>query len=172
VTGEPFDRRPRWRREVLRTARLSGATKSVMWVLYDRMRADGKVSVSRRTVADEMGWRHKRRVSEHLRAARNAGFLVTVTEGSYGRTATWQAVFPGDVRVRKTSTLTESENPHPYDPSKGASPQHPITKANPGPVPQIDMALAGRRQPKQTCHVSHGSWSIREPWDYTRRAAS
>jgi hypothetical protein len=28
-------------------------------------------------------------------------------------------------------------------------------------------------QPKQTCHVSHGSWSIREPWDYyTLLAAS
>jgi hypothetical protein len=157
MAGGWYDRRPQWRREVLRTARLTHSTKLVLLVLHEHMRPDGKVSVSRRTVADALGWRHIRRVSEHLTSARDAGFLVTVIEGSYGRTAVWQGVFPGDVRVRETSTLTDVANPHPYDPSKGADCPHPITKADPGPQPQADMALMSKPSPAAASRLSNHS---------------
>jgi hypothetical protein len=163
VSGNGYDRRERWLREVLRSVRLHPQTKLALVVLYKHMRDDGKVSVSRETVARELGLGHVRRVSERLTAARDAGFLVTVVEGSYGRTATWQAVFPDDVRVRGTSTLTDAENPHPYNPVKGAGYQHPITKANPDPVVQEEDSpnrsfITARSQPPQT-----------EPMAVTRR---
>jgi hypothetical protein len=137
MSGGADDRRERWLREVLRTGRLGCQTKLVLVVLYKHMRANLRVSVSRSTIAGELGWGdHLRRVSGHLAAARSTGFLVTVIEGSYGRTATWQGVIPerttdqenravdesvtlpgmrtltddlaDRLRVRKTSTLTDA----------------------------------------------------------------
>ena len=131
MTGERYDRREQWLSAVLHSSRLHSQTKNVMVVLYRHMRADGKVSMSRRTIADKLDWRHVQRVSQHLTAAHEEGFLVTVIAGAYGRTATWQAVFSGDVTVRKTRTVMEYEKPDGYDPSNRPVFQDTITKANP-----------------------------------------
>jgi hypothetical protein len=125
------DRREQWLREVLRSPRLHPQTKVVLVVMYRHMRTDCKVSVSRRTIADQLGWRHIQRVSERITAAHDAGFLVTVIEGSYGRTATWQGVFPDRITVRPTRTVRESKNPDGYDPSNRPGFPDTITKADP-----------------------------------------
>jgi hypothetical protein len=100
-------------------------------VLHEHMRADGKVSVSRKTVADALGWRHVQRVSERITEAHDAGFLITVIKGSYGRAAVWQAVFPDPVSVRATRTVSESSFPDGYDPRNRPGFPDTITKANP-----------------------------------------
>ena len=144
MTGERYDRREQWLSAVLHSSRLHSQTKNVMVVLYRHMRADGKVSMSRRTIADKLDWRHVQRVSQHLTAAHEAGFLVTVVAGAYGRTATWQAVFPGDITVRKTRTVTEYEKPDGYDPSTVRFFRTPLLKRTP---------LTWRRPPR---------WQLRE----------
>jgi hypothetical protein len=131
MSGNRYDRRPQWRREVLRSARLHPTTKLVLLVLHDHMRPDGKVSVSRRTVADKLGWRHTQRVSERITHAHEAGFLVTVIEGSYGRTATWQGVLPGDVTVCTTRTVSAPGFPDGYDPSNRPVSRTPLLKRTP-----------------------------------------
>jgi hypothetical protein len=160
MTVEAFDRRPAWKRAVRRSARLHPQTKRVLLVLHDHMRADGKVSVTRRTVADELGWRHVQRVSEHITEAREAGFLVTVVEGAFGRPATWQAVFPGDVTVRKTRTVRGfqkegvtvrrtrtvrgSGGADAYDPSKRPHGADTITRADPSCQAQTETFATTR----------------------------
>src|SRR6266498_3477486 len=144
MTVELFDRRERWLREVLRAARLSPTTKNVMFVLYKHMRDDCKVSVTRAVVASELGWRHEQRVSERISDAHDAGFLITLVPGSYGRKATWQGVLPDPVTVRATRTVTNPKTrtvsarnvPH----NRPGSPDT-LIGADPGPPTQVDMAL-------------------------------
>jgi hypothetical protein len=170
VSVQRTDRRPRWRREVLYTAQLSTTTKCVMWVLYEHMRDDLKVSMSRSTIAGELGWgENLRRVTEHLSAARSAGFLVTVTEGSYGRTATWRGVIPerptdpetptvdrsltvpkirrltddlaDRLSLRKTNRLTDTKNGQGYKPLTLPKIRRPLPETNPEPPAQTDQQL-------------------------------
>jgi hypothetical protein len=128
MSGGGYDRREQWLREVLRSARLHPQTKVVLVVLYKHMRADCKVSISRATVAGELGWRHVRRVTERVAAAHKAGFLVTVRPGSYGRTATWQGVIPDHATWRVTSQVRDTGNPPGYEPSTWLVTRHPLQR--------------------------------------------
>jgi hypothetical protein len=115
------------------------------------MREDGRVSVDRRT------WRtswagNVQRVSERIADAHNAEFLVTVRRGGFGRAAVWQAVFPDQltvletrtvstdgqnpVTVRKTTTVRGSGNPDCYDPHN--------RPRNPTPLPERTPVLCRR----------------------------
>jgi hypothetical protein len=141
MTVEVFDRRERWLREVLRSARLHPQTKVVLVVLYKHMRADCKVSVSRRTVASELGWRHVQRVSERIAEAHDAGFLVTITPGAYGRTATWQGVIPDCETVRSTRTVSESRNPDGYRLSTVRETRTPLLETTPVPSHRLHKQL-------------------------------
>jgi hypothetical protein len=151
MTGDVYDRRERWLREVLRSARLHPQTKVVLFVLYRHMRADCKVSVARVVVAGEMGWRHEQRVSERISEAHDAGFLITLIPGSYGRKATWQGVLPDPVTVRATRTVTNPKtrtvsvrNVHRNRPGNPDT----LIGADPGPVPQVVEQL--REDPNPT----------------------
>lgn len=91
-----YDRRPRWRRAVLATDRLTASTKLVMIVLLDHMDAHGKVQHPVRDVAQELGIKNFRRVSDRITEAHRAGYLVTVSKAVHGRLAEYQATIPSD----------------------------------------------------------------------------
>jgi hypothetical protein len=175
VTVEQFDRRPRWEREMLRSVHLGHATKLVLFVLAKHMRDDCKVSVTRAVIAGELGWNHVSRVSWHIKAAHEAGFLVTVRPGSYGRAAIWQGVLPTPLTVRKAKTVTSAETQKVSVRNVARNlltfPE-PIIRADPGPPTQADMALTSKAQPTPSCLCSRrlGVDPVRR--DYTEQVAS
>lgn len=105
-----YDRRPKWRAAMLRSA-LHPQTKLVLLVTLDHMKTDGKVYVDRRTVANALGLAHPQRVSERWSQACKAGFLTLVHKGSHGRHSTYQALIPDGPSVRATRSLEEPQNP-------------------------------------------------------------
>jgi hypothetical protein len=163
-----YDRRERWLREVLRAASLSPTAKLVLFALYRHMRDDCKVSVARAVVASELGWRHNQRVSERISEAHEAGFLITLIPGVYGRKATWQGVLPEHLTVRATRTVA---NPKTRTVTGGISasnrPGFPDTLigADPEPPTQTDRQL--RRDLKHRRAVS-----VRADFESTRIGAT
>jgi hypothetical protein len=168
MTVELFDRRPRWKREMLRSSRLGHATKLVLWVLGEHMRDDCRVSVTRAVIASELGWNYVSRVSWHISAAHQAGFLVTIRPGSYGRAAIWQGVLPEPLTDRKTKTVTSSETQTVTgDISASNLPGNldTIIRADPEPPTQTDGQLRRDLNPRRAV-------SVRADFESTRIGAT
>lgn len=95
--------RSRWRREVLRTHALTDTTKLLLVVLTDYMDPRGEVSIPRDKLADQLD-RSPRRITERIKAARDAGFLDTVSRAYPGHTAVYVATFPSRNGGRNVAT--------------------------------------------------------------------
>lgn len=75
-----------WRAAMLRSRSLKSGPKLTLVVLLDHLADDGTIRVHQHVVGHELGIA-RQRVCEHLGAAKAAGWLVEVQEGSYGRPA-------------------------------------------------------------------------------------
>ena len=101
-----YDRRPEWRRAVLRSS-LSPLTKLVLLVTHEHMRPNGRVSVKRSVIANELGIRHTQRISERWADAVEKKFLTLVHKGSHGRPSTYEGLIPDPPSIRASRSLEE-----------------------------------------------------------------
>lgn len=85
--------RDRWRAAVLTTTDIDGETRAMLVVLLDWMSDTGRVSVPRDRLADLFAV-DRRRITERIKRARDAGLLDKVGGGYRGRTAIYDAVIP------------------------------------------------------------------------------
>jgi hypothetical protein len=122
------DLRARWRAEVLRSTAITDATRVLLLVLADRMRANGTVSVPRAELAKILG-RSPQRITDRILAAKKAGLLDTVGGGYRGRTAVYVARLKGN---RSTVTIKGPDGWSPLDGERspdGWSPSSYVLKA-------------------------------------------
>ena len=114
--------RDRWRTAVLTSTDIDDETRAMLVVLLDWMSDTGRVSVPRDRLADLFAV-DRRRITERIKRARDAGLLDKVGGGYRGRTAIYDAVIPsrkvagsqrpfGERRLRAGHTLF----PPPFSP--------------------------------------------------------
>jgi hypothetical protein len=85
--------RDAWRREVLRSGRISDSVRVLLLVLADNIRGKDRISLPRNEIAKTLG-RSPQRITERIHLACEAGFLDRVSSGKPGRTAVYQALIP------------------------------------------------------------------------------
>jgi hypothetical protein len=85
--------RDKWRAAVLVNPDIDGETRAMLFVLADRMTDAGRVSVTRKYLADIFNV-HERRISDRVRRAVDAGLLSRVGGGYRGRAQIFDAVIP------------------------------------------------------------------------------
>lgn len=141
--------RTRWRAHILRTSGITDSVRVLMLLLADHMSEDGRVSVPRSHLAQQLG-RSERRINERMSAAVEAGKLGRVERGRVGRTATYIALLPGaegaDGRPLARGRIaapsggrTGAPYPHaqkgaPGGPAKPQQPQQPAVAADSDPA--------------------------------------
>lgn len=103
-----YDRRPRWRDQVLGSSKLRPLTKLVLVVTAEYMRADGKVCVQRSTIAERLGLTHMQRVTDAWAQACEHEYMTLLHKGAHGRPSTYQAIVP-DPSVVTADPVTISD---------------------------------------------------------------
>ncbi len=89
-----YDRRPRWRKDILSSPHYSPTHKLILAATAERMRADGKFAVERKEVMWMSGVKHPQRVTEAWSRAVLFEHLTLVTKMAYGQPTRYQAIFP------------------------------------------------------------------------------
>lgn len=97
------DVRERWLTAVLRTDRLNNSAKLVMVALGRQMDEQGRVRYARESLAADVGLKTVQRVTDRIKEAKDAGFLVADGGGINGTVAQYYASFPG-TSLRGTSS--------------------------------------------------------------------
>ncbi len=85
--------REKWAAAVL-ASDLHNATKVVLWALYLHMDENGRVQHRRDDLAEECGLANARRVSDRIKEARDAGFLIARAGGVNGQVVQYYAQLP------------------------------------------------------------------------------
>jgi hypothetical protein len=132
--------RDRWFAAVLSSSVIGDACKLTLAVLYTRMTDQGYVSMPRSEIAALMG-KHERKISEHIREARDAGLLNQIGGGYKSRSAQYVAVIP--ITKGAAERQPHASNRHPLSGTlwigatgatgakvapKGAAERQPITR--------------------------------------------
>lgn len=150
-------KRERWLAAMSRTQSLPPTTRLFLsFTLVAHMRADGFVSYPRHQLAKEAGI-NPRRVSQHLQAAVDLGWLTRYAPGYHGHTAEFYAQIPDPKGAKtlhpsetaegcKESAPFEFETLHPFHAQKGARSLHPNKKNPPA---------AGCTGDAETCPCRH-----------------
>lgn len=92
-----------WRRLVFR-APVTDATRVLLLLLADEMRADLTVCVPRSELARRLD-RSERRIQERIKEAKERDLLATIVRGQKHVTAVYGATFPDALRGTESSTL-------------------------------------------------------------------
>jgi hypothetical protein len=95
--------RERWLTEVLRTEHLNNSAKLVLVALSRQMDERGRVRYARDRLAADVGLATVQRVTDRIKEAKDAGFLVADGGGINGTVAQYYASFPG-TPLRGTSS--------------------------------------------------------------------
>lgn len=156
MTWSQYDRRPRWRARVLSAVNLRPLTKLVLLVTCELgpMRRDGKVCVSRATVAEALGIRHEQRVSDGWKQACETGFLALLHKGSHGRPSTYQALIPEPLVTADPVTISDRHTRSLESPqirSLGADPTSLLVTADPVTI----TTPAAQTQPLDESRTNH-----------------
>ena len=97
-----------WRRMVFR-APVTDATRVLLLLLADEMRADLTVCVPRSELARSLD-RSERRIQERIKEAKEAGLLATIVRGQKHVTAVYGGTFPDALRETESSTLRDPKS--------------------------------------------------------------
>lgn len=140
--------RDAWRREVLRSGRISDSVRVLLLVLADNIRGKDRISLPRNQLAEILG-RSPQRITERIQLACEAGFLDRVESGKPGRTAVYQALIPKPEgpRVRISRKGPDSR----YQRGPDVRTSKPWSKGPDGGA-AIDRHVVGER--RQLAHVN------------------
>lgn len=102
--------RDRWLTEVLQTDALNNSAKLVLVALSRQMDDKGRVRYPRESLAADVGLKTVQRVTDRIKEAKDAGFLVADGGGVNGTVAQYFAQLPG-TSLRGTSSAGRGNGP-------------------------------------------------------------
>lgn len=133
------DLRARWLAEVWKSPRITDSVRVLLLRLAEDMRSNGRVSVPRSTLMEDLG-RDRARVAERIKRAMEAGFLDRVAAGKPGQTAEYIATIPDKGAPVRTIDKGADSRTHrgapvrtPMSWQKGAPGGDPSSKGSPAP---------------------------------------
>lgn len=123
--------RDRWVAAVL-ASDLNNSTKVVLWALSRSMTEEGRAKRRRDDLADDCGQLNPRRISDRIKEARDAGFLVAAAGGSNGQVVQYFAQLPSGPKPSTRVPATGTLNPQPGCGLRGPSNRDPETGVSGG----------------------------------------
>jgi hypothetical protein len=160
-----------WRGEVMRSPKLSNATKLALLAMYDHMDEEGRYGAGRERIAESLGLLSLQRVSARCSEAVERGFLSVVRRGGYGRSTAYQASI-GSVVTEPDSRQLADWLTEPISRQLGDTPDLPVDIAltepisrqlgvatepisrQLGPVPQLSPSAGTSKVTADSNHVA------------------